>query len=182
MSSPTLCGAMRGLRHAYAPKLAALSPLAVRIRHKRADHRELGAVPVVEFAGFYREGPSVSLLTEVQREADPALAAYAVEEPGPGRYEGRLPDPDRAFTVEAVREGFELHYGRPRAFRGMDEDLRLLAGDALYALGLARVADRGDVAAVAELAELISDCARAQAEGRPDVAEARWEAALRALS
>jgi hypothetical protein len=124
----------------------------------------------------------VTILTEVQRQADPALAPYAVEEPGPGRYEGRLGDADRAFTVEAVREGFELHYGSPRAFCGMDDDLRLLAGDALYALGLARLADRGDVAAVAELSDLISACARAQAEGRPDAAEARWEATLEALS
>jgi len=124
----------------------------------------------------------VTILTDVQREADPALAAYAVAEPGPGAYEGRLADPDRAFTVEAVREGFELHYGRPRAFQGMDEDLRLLAGDALYALGLARVAGRGDVAAVAELSDLISLCARAQAEGRPEDAEARWEATVQALS
>ena len=30
-----------------------------------------------------------------------------------------------------------MHYGEPRAFTGMDDDLRLLAGDALYALGLA---------------------------------------------
>jgi hypothetical protein len=124
----------------------------------------------------------VSILTEVQQEADPGLAPYAVKEPGPGLYEGRLADADRAFTVEAVREGFELHYGSPRAFQGMDDDLRLLAGDALYALGLARLAERGDVAAVAELSDLISLCARAQAEGRPEDAEARWEATLKALS
>ena len=33
----------------------------------------------------------------------------------------------------------------------MEPDLRLLAGDALYALGLARLAERGDLDAVAEL-------------------------------
>ena len=54
----------------------------------------------------------------------------------------------------------------------MDDDLRLLAGDALYALGLSRLADSGDLAAVAELADLISLTARAQAEGRPEDAEA----------
>src|SRR5205814_10498349 len=127
-------------------------------------------------------GACVSILTEVQRQADPALAPYAVEEPGPGRYEGRLADADRAFTVEAVREGFELHYGRPRAFQGMDDDLRLLAGDALYALGLARLAERGDVAAVAELSDLITRCARAEADGRRDLSEELWEASVEALS
>ena len=57
----------------------------------------------------------------------------------------------------------------------MDDDLRLLAGDALYALGLSRLAQTGDLDAVAELADLISDCARAHAEGRPEQAEAALE-------
>ena len=124
----------------------------------------------------------MSVLAEVVERADPALRPYAAADPGPGRYEGRLSDPDRAFTVEAVREGFELHYGEPRAFVGMDDDLRLLAGDALYALGLARLAERGDVAAVAELSDLISLCAQVQAEGHPELAERLWEASLEALS
>jgi hypothetical protein len=124
----------------------------------------------------------VTILTELQRQADPALAPYAVADPGPGRYEGRLADPHRAFTVEAVREGFELHYGDPRAFQGMDADLRLLAGDALYALGLARLADHGDVAAVAELADLISSCAKAEAEGRRDLSERAWDESVAALT
>ena len=47
--------------------------------------------------------------------------------------------------LEAVYEGYLMHYGTPRAFTGMDDDLRLLAGDALYALGLARLAADGDV-------------------------------------
>ena len=54
-----------------------------------------------------------------------------------------VPDPDRLFVLEAVYEGYLLHYGEPRAFAGMDADLRLLAGDALYALGLPRLAERG---------------------------------------
>ena len=67
-----------------------------------------------------------------------------------------MADEDRLFVLEAVYEGYLLHYGEPRAFRGMDADLRLLAGDALYALGLSRLADNGDLAAVAELSDLIS--------------------------
>ena len=58
--------------------------------------------------------------------------------------------------LEAVYEGYLMHYGEPRAFTGMDDDLRLLAGDALYALGLARLAESGDLEAVAVLSDLIS--------------------------
>ena len=46
--------------------------------------------------------------------------------------------------VEAVREGYLLHYGEPRLLAGHDADLALLAGDYLYALGLDRLAALGD--------------------------------------
>ena len=108
----------------------------------------------------------MSVLRDLQERADPALAEHAVPEPGKGAFEGLVPDANRALVIEAVREGFELHYGKPRAFEGMDEDLELLAGDALYALGLARLAEHGDLEAVAELADLITNCAKAEAEGR----------------
>ena len=55
----------------------------------------------------------------------------------------RCADADRLFVLEAVYEGYLMHYGEPRAFAGMDADLRLLAGDALYALGLSRLAATG---------------------------------------
>ena len=44
-----------------------------------------------------------------------------------------------------------------------DPDLRLLAGDHLYAFGLVRLASIGDLEAVDELADLISLCAQAHA-------------------
>ena len=113
-------------------------------------------------------------LAEVAAAADPALRDHAVDEPTDAGYGD--------FVLEAVREGYELHYGDPRAFQGMDDDLRLLAGDALYALGLARLADAGDLEAVAELADLISACAQAQAENRPERAEQRWSAAAQKLA
>jgi hypothetical protein len=76
-----------------------------------------------------------------------------------------------------------MHYREPRSFSlDMDPDLRLLAGDSLYAIGLERLAEHGDLAAVAELADLISASAQAEAEGRPEDAEARWEASARALA
>ena len=116
----------------------------------------------------------MSLLVEVVGAADPALARHAVAEPGPGRFEGLDATPERRFVLEAVREGYLMHYGEPRAYAGMEEDLRLLAGDALYALGLSRLAEAGDLEAVVELSDLISGSAQAHAENRPEAAEALW--------
>lgn len=123
----------------------------------------------------------MSALAEVAAAADPALAPYRVPEPGEGRFETAL-DPERAFVLEAVHEGYLLHYGEPRAFQGLEDDLRLLAGDSLYALGLARLAELGDLPAVAELADLISLCAWAEAEDRGDLLEELWEASADALA
>lgn len=85
--------------------------------------------------------------------------------------------PHRAFAVAAVREGYLLHYGRPRFVDGADASLALLAGDRLYALGLARLAAAADVAAVRELADLITRCAQAHAVGDGTAAQAAWDAA-----
>jgi hypothetical protein len=124
----------------------------------------------------------VTVLAEIVAAVDPALAAHAVADPGPGRFGAVVADPDRLFTIETVYEGYLLHYGEPRAFAAMDPDLGLLAGDALYALGLSRVAERGDLEAVAELSDLISAAARAQAEGDPVRAEALWPESARRLA
>ena len=70
-----------------------------------------------------------------------------------------------ALVVEAVREGYLLHYGEPRLLAGHDPDLALLAGDYLYALGLDRLAALGDTRAVALLADLISRLRPLHAEG-----------------
>ena len=119
----------------------------------------------------------MSTLADVAAAVDRSLRAYAVAEPPPGRFDG-----DHAFVLEAVYEGFLLHYGEPRAFAGMDGDLRLLAGDALYALGLERLAEEGDVGAVAELGDLISLCSQAAIEGRRELVEPLWEATARRLA
>ena len=81
-----------------------------------------------------------------------------------------------ALSVEAVREGYLLHRGCPRLFDGPDRDLALLAGDRLYALGLAGLARAGDLESVAELAAVIACCAHAAAAGDEELAEAAWEA------
>lgn len=86
---------------------------------------------------------------------------------------------DLPLVVEAVREGFLLHYGGAAGGRIMgrdDEDLALLAGDRLYALGLERLAAAGDLDAVRALADLIALSAQAQAAGDDELAGAVWAA------
>jgi hypothetical protein len=82
-----------------------------------------------------------------------------------------------ALVIEAVREGYLLHYEEPRLLAGHDSDLALLAGDYLYALGLDRLAALQDTRAVAVLSDLISDCARLQAEGDPEPIPSLWRGA-----
>jgi hypothetical protein len=72
----------------------------------------------------------------------------------------------QALGLETIYEGYLVHYGRPRLFAPADADTALLLGDYLYAHGLVRIARSGDVDAVSDLAELISLCAQARAEGR----------------
>jgi hypothetical protein len=109
--------------------------------------------------------------------ASPELGALAASGPraasAPGEY---------ALVVEAVREGYLLHYGEPRVLSGHDPDLALLAGDYLYALGLDRLAALGDTAAAAVLANLIGNCARLHAEGRAACVPELWQAAAREIA
>jgi hypothetical protein len=85
-----------------------------------------------------------------------------------------------ALAIETIYEGYLVHYGRPRLFVAADRDISLLLGDYLYAHGLVRVAENGDVAAVDDLAELISLCAQCRAESRPGDGAA-WAATAAAL-
>ena len=89
---------------------------------------------------------------------------------------------DYALLVEAIHEGYLLHYASGRVVRPEDPDLSLLAGDRLYALGLARLAELGDLTAVGELADVISLAAQAHAEADPDRAAAVWEAGVRVVA
>jgi hypothetical protein len=87
-----------------------------------------------------------------------------------------------ALVVEAVREGYLLHYEQPRLLAGHDSDLALLAGDYLYALGLDRLAALGDTHAVALLSNLISECARLQAEGDTAAIPTLWREAAEQIA
>jgi hypothetical protein len=106
--------------------------------------------------------------------ADGGLLADAVRDAPGGEPLPAGPRPEVRFLLEAIREGELLHYGRPRVVATPDPDLALLAGDRLYALGLERLAALGDLTAVRALADVISACARAHAEQRPELAEQAW--------
>ncbi len=85
------------------------------------------------------------------------------------------------LLVEAIYEGYLLHYGVPRVVSVPEADMGLLAGDRLYAIGLARLVALGDTAAVAELADTITLSALAQGAGSRELADAVWEAGARAV-
>jgi hypothetical protein len=85
------------------------------------------------------------------------------------------------LLLEAIYEGYLLHYGCPRLLRPPDADLGLLAGDQLYALGLARLVELGDLMAVAELADVITLTALAQGVNRAELAHAIWMAGARTV-
>ena len=82
---------------------------------------------------------------------------------------------DYALLIETIYEGYLQHYGSGRVVRPADPELALLAGDRLYALGLSRLAELGDLEAVGALADVISECAQAHAEGRGSDAATIWE-------
>jgi hypothetical protein len=85
------------------------------------------------------------------------------------------------LLLEAIYEGYLLHYRTPRVVRPPEEDLGLLAGDRLYALGLARLVALGDIEGVAELADIITLSALAHGGAQPELADAIWMAGARAL-
>jgi hypothetical protein len=90
----------------------------------------------------------------------------------PGEYE---------LLIEAIYEGYLLHYGVSRLLAGGDADLSLLAGDRLYALGLERLVALGDVEAVSELADVIALCALLVGRGEDACCEPLWRAGARAV-
>lgn len=107
---------------------------------------------------------------------DPALGALTAAGP-------RAADDPAAYAavVEAAYEGHLLHLGRSRILDAGDADLAILAGDRLYALGLAWLAGLGDVDAVRELADVIGLRAVAAAAGDADLAAAAWQAGALAI-
>jgi hypothetical protein len=122
------------------------------------------------------EGTPISPFVVEPRE-EPVFGPLAASGPrtaaAPGEY---------ALVVEAVREGYLLHYGEPRILAGHDADLALLAGDSLYALGIERLAALGDAEAVSALAELIGRCAQLHTEGRGEQVPELWLSTATAIA
>lgn len=115
------------------------------------------------------------------RELPPGALAALVAAGPRTRDDGGL----HAGVLEAVREGYLLHYGEPRMVVGADPDLALLAGDYLYALGLERLAAAGELASIRELSDLISLSAQLHAERGASAGEqaaALWLASTVALA
>jgi hypothetical protein len=121
-------------------------------------------------AALLRADESVVSAKVSEPEAEPALGLLAAggarTAAAPGEY---------AVVLEAVREGYLLHYdpAGARFVRDADADLALLAGDYLYAVGLERLAALGDLEAVGELSDLISLAAQIHDGARPPERAAR---------
>jgi hypothetical protein len=118
-------------------------------------------------------GTVAALLAEPEPEpGEPGNAGSTLDEPGPAQIAATGPrtrgrEHEYEVLLEMILEGYRLHYGRPLVVRTGDEDLALLLGDQLYALGLD---------AVAELADVISLAAQAHSASDLDLAQAVWEA------
>jgi hypothetical protein len=139
------------------------------------------ATSLAALAALLRDGENV--ISPYVRDSDEPPVLGALAGSGPRAAEAR---DEYTLLVEAIREGYLLHYETPRLIEDADPDLRLLAGDYLYALGLERLAARGDLDAVRELADLISLSAQIHAEdGHPSprrTAGALWLAATVAVA
>jgi hypothetical protein len=122
--------------------------------------------------------PALAVLAAQLRAEDTPISPHVVDPDATAVFAS---EGEYAFVIEAVREGYLLHYGESRLLSGHDPDLALLAGDYLYALGIERLAALGDTEAVHSLADLISACAQLHAEGREDDVPAAWETTVRGL-
>jgi hypothetical protein len=145
------------------------------------DGADDGSPDVLSWSAKRSTDPSPS-----RRAAAPAtgLVDPGIESPaqvvasGP-RAEGNRQEYE--LLVETIYEGYLLHYHDPRVVRAPEADLGLLAGERLYALGLARLVRLGDVEGVAELADVITLCALAHGGGQPELAAGIWMAGARAV-
>jgi hypothetical protein len=127
-------------------------------------------------------GDVLQSLADQLRAEDTPIALHVVDPAEPSRLGELAGGGEYALVIEAVREGYLLHYEQPRLLSGHDSDLALLAGDYLYALGLDRLATLGDSRAVTVLSDLISECARLQAEGKTEGIPELWRNAAEAIT
>lgn len=120
---------------------------------------------------------ALTALAAQLREEETPISPYVTD---PAEPSTEFPA-DYGYVFEAVREGHLLHYGSSRLLSGHDDDLALLAGDYLYALGIERLAAMGDTNAVLVLADLISTSAQLHTEDRAEQLSDRWSEAEQTL-
>jgi hypothetical protein len=135
---------------------------------------------LLDLARELRDEESVISAHVVDPSEPPTLGILSASGP-------RTSDRAAAYSliIECVREGYLLHYERPRLLAPPDQDLALLAGDYLYAKGLERLAALGDLDSVRELSDLISLLAQLHAEGDERTAQqaaALWLASAVAIA
>jgi hypothetical protein len=114
-------------------------------------------------------GEALRALHELLQREGGELATYAVPPRGPEAFGPVLAASERCrphaaeyeLLIETILEGYLVHHARARVLALPDDAMGLLAGDYLYALGLARLAALDDLAAVRELADVIALCAQA---------------------
>jgi hypothetical protein len=122
--------------------------------------------------------PWQTIASEAERES-PLWGDALRAESEPEAVFSTLADERYALGLETIYEGYLVHYGTARLFAAEDPDVALLLGDYLYAHGLVRISEVGDVEAIRELAALISRCAYLRAEGAPGDGEAWADTAER---
>jgi hypothetical protein len=122
--------------------------------------------------------PWQTIAAEAERES-PLWGEALRAEAEPEAVFSTLADERYALGLETIYEGYLVHYGTARLFAPEDPDVALLLGDYLYAHGLVRIAELGDVEAIRELAALISRCAHLRAEGASGDGEVWAETAER---
>jgi hypothetical protein len=131
-------------------------------------------------------GAESGTIAEVLHEVPAAGEHPNLDQPGPAQVAASGPrtigrEREYELLLEMILEGARLHYRAPVVVCPEDPDLGLLLGDQLYALGLARLAALGDLDAIAELADVISIVAQAEAAGDRALAAATWEAGAVAI-
>ena len=142
---------------------------------------------LARLCGLLREeGGLIASLLDGAEAAEPSSPGESAAGESPASVAARGPRAERCrdeyeLLVEAIYEGYLLHYGSPRVVRTPEADLRVLAGDRLYAIGLARLVALGDTLAVAELADTITLSALAQGAGDAELAGAIWIAGAHAV-
>jgi hypothetical protein len=147
-----------------------------------SGHGAVGEEGLERLRGLLRAegGLIASLVTPAGRNGGDGAGESPAQTAARGpRAQGRRDEYE--LLIEAIYEGYLLHYGAPRIVRAPEADLGLLAGDQLYAIGLARLVSIGDTLAVAELADTITLSALAQGAGEHELARAVWEAGARAV-